>query len=167
MIKFLLESFLGDGQGAARRAILYLWQVLFLIFSLKHVVTPHHNCLNETVLMIGHIICFSGKIRKTIPKLSLLPLLICSSVGSPKSCLPLKQWLKQFKLVGYVDWSKSAVFTQIKKHFFVVWLRFAFKFHKNLDSILLNPQPFPFPRPQPSSLQVLNFHCQKYFYSYL
>ena len=31
MLKFLRESFLCDGQGAVRQAILSLWQVLFIL----------------------------------------------------------------------------------------------------------------------------------------
>ena len=40
-----------------------------------YVVTPHSNRLGETVLMMGHNMCFTGEIWKIIPKLSLLPLL--------------------------------------------------------------------------------------------
>ena len=36
-----------------------------------YVVTPHYNRLDETVLMVGHKICFYGKIWLIIPKLSL------------------------------------------------------------------------------------------------
>ena len=55
----------------------------FSYFSMKtYIVTHHWNCLDETVLMRGHNISFIGKLRKTekiIPKLSLVPLLICST----------------------------------------------------------------------------------------
>ena len=44
-----------------------------------YIVTPHLNSLTETVLMRGDNICFYAKIRKIIPKLSLLPVLIWSS----------------------------------------------------------------------------------------
>ena len=39
-------------------------------------VTPYQNRLDETVLMMGHKICFKGEIRLIVSKLSLLPLLI-------------------------------------------------------------------------------------------
>ena len=42
-----------------------------------YVVAPHKNRLDEMVRMMGNNICFKGVIWKTIPKLSLLPLLIC------------------------------------------------------------------------------------------
>ena len=45
-----------------------------------YVVTPHLNRLDEMVLMMGHKICFYGEIWIIIPKLSLLPLLILSTV---------------------------------------------------------------------------------------
>ena len=35
--------------------------------------------------MRGHKVCFNGKIRKIIPKLSLLPLLIWSTVKAAKT----------------------------------------------------------------------------------
>ena len=38
-------------------------------------MTPQKNRLNETVLMMGHKICFYGKIWIIIPKLSLLAIL--------------------------------------------------------------------------------------------
>ena len=44
-----------------------------------YVVTHHKNRLGETVLMMGHKICFYGDIWQIIPKLSLLPLLIWST----------------------------------------------------------------------------------------
>ena len=47
-----------------------------------YVVTPHKNCLNETVLMMGHNIHFNGEIWIIIPKLSRLPLLIWSTLLS-------------------------------------------------------------------------------------
>ena len=40
-----------------------------------YVVTPHKNRLDRMVLMVGHKICFYGKIWLVIPKLSLLPFL--------------------------------------------------------------------------------------------
>ena len=43
-------------------------------------MTPHENRLDETVLMIGRNIRFKGVTWKIIPKLSLLPPLICSTV---------------------------------------------------------------------------------------
>ena len=44
-----------------------------LEFSMKtFMVIPHWNRLDETVLMIGHKICFYGEIQIIIPKLSLL-----------------------------------------------------------------------------------------------
>ena len=50
-------------------------------FSMKtFVVTPHHNCLNETVLVTGHKICFYGEMWIIIPKLFQLPLLIWSTI---------------------------------------------------------------------------------------
>ena len=48
-------------------------------------MTPHQNRLDETVLMMGHKICFYEEIWIIIPKLSLLLLLIWSpdSVQTP------------------------------------------------------------------------------------
>ena len=46
---------------------------------LTYVVTPHQNRLDETVVMMGHKICFYGELWLLIPKLSLLPLLIWST----------------------------------------------------------------------------------------
>ena len=40
-----------------------------------YVVTPHKNRLSETVLMMGHKICFYGEKWLITPKFSLLPLL--------------------------------------------------------------------------------------------
>ena len=40
-----------------------------------YVVTPHKNRFSETVLMMGHKICFYGEKWLIIPKFSLLPLL--------------------------------------------------------------------------------------------
>ena len=52
-------------------------KIFFSYFSIKtYVVTPHKNRLGETVLMVGHKICFYGEICLIIPKLSLLLLLI-------------------------------------------------------------------------------------------
>ena len=45
-----------------------------------YVVTPHENRLCETVLMMGLNISSRGVTWKIIPKLSLLPLLILSTV---------------------------------------------------------------------------------------
>ena len=42
-------------------------------------MTPHLNRLNETVLMMGHKICFYGEICIIIFKSSLLPFLIWST----------------------------------------------------------------------------------------
>ena len=42
-------------------------------------MTPHKNRLDETVLTMGHKICFCGEIWLIIPKLSLLILLIWST----------------------------------------------------------------------------------------
>ena len=43
------------------------------LFCMKtHIVTPHLNCLNETVPMRGHNIRFRREIRKIIIKYSLL-----------------------------------------------------------------------------------------------
>ena len=42
-------------------------------------MTPHYNHLDETVLMMGHKICFNEEIWIVIPKLSLLLLLIWST----------------------------------------------------------------------------------------
>ena len=40
----------------------------FSYFSLKpYVVTPHLNCLDETVQMRGHHICLSAELIKIIP----------------------------------------------------------------------------------------------------
>ena len=47
-------------------------KIIFLISRQKHVVTPH---LGETVLMIGHSICFKREVWKIIPKLSFSPLI--------------------------------------------------------------------------------------------
>ena len=38
--------------------------------------SDHENRLEETVLVMGHKICFHGEMWLNIPKLSLLPLLI-------------------------------------------------------------------------------------------
>ena len=43
-----------------------------------YIVTPQQNCLGEMVIISGHNICFSAKIRKIIPKLS-VTLLIWST----------------------------------------------------------------------------------------
>ena len=58
-----------------------------------YVVTPHKNRLEETVLMMGHNLCFFGEICPIIPELSLLPLLIWSTVGPnfERLCLIGKQ----------------------------------------------------------------------------
>ena len=45
-------------------------------------MTPHQNRLSETVLMRGQNVHFKGVLWKIIPKLSLLPLLIWSTVTS-------------------------------------------------------------------------------------
>ena len=53
---------------------------IFSYFSMKtYDVTPHQNRLDETVLKMGHKICFYGEIWLIIPKLSLLSLLIWST----------------------------------------------------------------------------------------
>ena len=44
-----------------------------------YVVTPHSNRLDETVLIMGHKICFHEEIWLIISKLSLLLLLIWST----------------------------------------------------------------------------------------
>ena len=44
------------------------------------VVTPHFNCLGETILLMGHNILFKGVLWEIIFELSLLPLLIWSVV---------------------------------------------------------------------------------------
>ena len=36
-------------------------KIIFLVSQQKHVVTPHYNRLGETILMMGHSICFMGK----------------------------------------------------------------------------------------------------------
>ena len=55
--------------------------IVFLISQPKtYVVTPHLNRLSETVLMMGFNIRFKGVIWKIIPKLSLSPFLIRSTV---------------------------------------------------------------------------------------
>ena len=41
--------------------------IFFLSQNKTQVVTPHQNCLGETVLMKGHSICFDGEIWKIIP----------------------------------------------------------------------------------------------------
>ena len=49
----------------------------FSYFSLKlYVVTPHLNCLVETVQMRGHNICFCAELTKIIPYYHQLLLLI-------------------------------------------------------------------------------------------
>ena len=42
-----------------------------------YIVTPHYNPLDETVLMRGHKIGFSGEIRKITVK--------CLRIGTPKA----------------------------------------------------------------------------------
>ena len=44
-----------------------------------YAVTSHLNCLSETVLLMGHNICFYGEMRLIIFELSLLPFLIWST----------------------------------------------------------------------------------------
>ena len=52
----------------------------FSYFSTKtYVLTPHSNHLEETVLMMGHKICFNGKMWIINPELSHLPRLIWST----------------------------------------------------------------------------------------
>ena len=58
---------------------------------IKHILLP----LNETDLMIGHKICFNGEILMIIPKISVIPLLICSTdnchefIIKTQSCMEL------------------------------------------------------------------------------
>ena len=47
-----------------------------------YVVTPQQKRHDETVLKMGHKICFSEEIWLIIPKLFLLPLLIWSTVST-------------------------------------------------------------------------------------
>ena len=49
----------------------------FNYFSLKpDVVTPHLNCLDETVQTSGHNICFNAELTKIIPNYhQILPLI--------------------------------------------------------------------------------------------
>ena len=42
-----------------------------VITCFSYVVAPHKNRLNETVLMLGHRICFCGEIWLIIPKFKL------------------------------------------------------------------------------------------------
>ena len=40
-------------------------------FSMKtYVVTPHQNCLDKTVLVMGQSLCFKGETKKIIPNTS-------------------------------------------------------------------------------------------------
>ena len=50
---------------------------LKIIFLISHVVvTPHMNCLVETVQMRGHNICFNAELTKIIPNYyQILPLI--------------------------------------------------------------------------------------------
>ena len=51
-------------------------KISFFCFSTKtYVVTPHYSCLDETVVMVGHKVCFNGEILLIIPQLFLLPFL--------------------------------------------------------------------------------------------
>ena len=47
-----------------RRGIMNNSKIIFLISQKIYVVTPHQNCLAETVLMMGHNICFKGILWK-------------------------------------------------------------------------------------------------------
>ena len=59
-------------------------KIVFYCSTKTYVMTPHKNHLDQMVLMMGHKICFYGKISTIIPKLSLLALLIWSSVQALK-----------------------------------------------------------------------------------
>ena len=75
ILQGILKSIAPDKRGIEDNS-----KIIFLISSMKtYVLTPHNNRLGETVLMMGHIICFNGKIWIIIPKLFLLPLLIWST----------------------------------------------------------------------------------------
>ena len=64
--------------GGGIEAIL---KITFSYFSLKtNIVTLHLNSLDQMVLIVGHNIHFKVVLWKIIPKLSLLPLLIWSTV---------------------------------------------------------------------------------------
>ena len=54
-------------------------EIFFLFFTKNICCDPSLEPLNETVLMMGHKICFYGEIYTTIPKLSLLSRLIWST----------------------------------------------------------------------------------------
>ena len=68
------------GGGVYLKIIQRYFKDNFCYFSTKtYVVTPYKN-LGKTVLLMGHNLCFCGQIWEIIPKLSLLPLLIWSTV---------------------------------------------------------------------------------------
>ena len=87
-------------------------------FSMKkYVVIPHQNRLHETVLMMGHNICFHGKVRKIISKSSCYPLI-------PENFLVLLNYkvnnnqFHQVKFVyfyGNVHFVKPKYFNQINE----------------------------------------------------
>ena len=88
-------------------------------------MTPHKNRLDEMVLMKGHKIYFYKELCKFVPKLSLLPLLICSStseagLGEWKWCW---KWGRDVNFY-YVTLSLTAAITtaadDIHKYFFIV-----------------------------------------------
>ena len=69
------QQFLYTSRAPDRGVIEDNSMIIFLISQQKHMLWP----LNETVLMMGHKICFYGEIWPIILKLSMLPLLIWST----------------------------------------------------------------------------------------
>ena len=59
-----------DGMAEGQTELQMGWSTK--VSTKTYVVTPHWNRLNETVLMMGHKICFYGEIWLIIPKLSML-----------------------------------------------------------------------------------------------
>ena len=57
-------------------------KIIFLFLNENTCCDPSLEPSNETVLMMGHKICFYGKIWIIIPKSSLLPLIIWSTANN-------------------------------------------------------------------------------------
>ena len=69
-------------------------KIFFLFLNEKYVVTPHLNCLCETVLMRGHSLCFFGINKETYPCYHFL------SGALVSSCI---LWIRSAELPGMPD----------------------------------------------------------------
>ena len=148
-LKKLLVNRAPDKRGIEGKS-----QIIFLISPRKHVLTPHYNNLNETVLMMGHKICFHGEIWKIIPKLSLLPLLTWSTgQGFSKfSSTQSIKYLGNFWLKKYEELLRSSShFCSCKKYQYFLNL-------KNVMSQLLCQFWTKIPR---NALSYLSAHFHK------